>query len=172
MRSISICFLCQKGGEPASSVYMITPELHLQTRQLTIKQPGTHISPITPEITPASIVQKLMRHSGGGSGWHLDNYIVGTTVDILHGRLLITNRDCTSDCQTTCCSHVHSWAVSAVSCIHGALDDLRSKVTRGPTHLCNETTVVSWFVCFFGKSALTEHPQGCCFFTCKVRCKH
>lgn len=30
MRSISICFLCQKGGEPASSVYMITPELHLQ----------------------------------------------------------------------------------------------------------------------------------------------
>lgn len=30
MRSISICFLCQKGGEPASSVYMMTPELHLQ----------------------------------------------------------------------------------------------------------------------------------------------
>lgn len=30
IRSISICLRCQKGGEPASSVYMITPVLHLQ----------------------------------------------------------------------------------------------------------------------------------------------
>lgn len=29
MRSISICLRCQKGGEPASRVYMITPVLHL-----------------------------------------------------------------------------------------------------------------------------------------------
>lgn len=34
IRSISICFLCQKGGEPASSVYMITPELHLQQENI------------------------------------------------------------------------------------------------------------------------------------------
>lgn len=33
-------------------------------------------------------------------------------------------------------SHVNSCTVSFVSCVHGALDDLRSKVTRSPTHLC------------------------------------
>lgn len=33
-------------------------------------------------------------------------------------------------------SHINSCIVSFVSCIHGALDDLRSEITRGPTHLC------------------------------------
>lgn len=41
IRSISICLRCQKGGEPASKVYMITPVLHLRAASGTL-QPRQH----------------------------------------------------------------------------------------------------------------------------------
>ena len=33
-------------------------------------------------------------------------------------------------------SHVHGSPVSSVSSVHGALNDLRGEVTRGPAYLC------------------------------------
>lgn len=43
MRSISICFRCQNGGDPASSVYMITPALQLWKHQFILDQSVSYI---------------------------------------------------------------------------------------------------------------------------------
>lgn len=37
--SISICFRCQKGGEPANRVYMMTPVLHLNRARAACQPP-------------------------------------------------------------------------------------------------------------------------------------
>lgn len=57
--SMSICFRCQKGGEPASRVYMITPVLHLWVRPPSPCSPEGWRSRGTPLPLPHSHVHLL-----------------------------------------------------------------------------------------------------------------
>lgn len=195
IRSISICFLCQKGGEPASSVYMITPELHLQQEKIKLsnhlKCCIDHVATIHCTVT---IFQNQLFvhiwHKSANNGWIISKwsnlnsrvkviqYSLSDTIDwqqhynpniVIHMSTMAIICKMTSsvlvlvrlfaffllECGNItskkalvyCCicnvfitfsahSHVHCCAVSIVACIHGALDDLRRQVTRGPAHLC------------------------------------
>lgn len=51
--NISICLRCQKGGEPASSVYMMTPVLHLAPGERRSEAGGRAVAPTRIPSSPA-----------------------------------------------------------------------------------------------------------------------
>ena len=67
IRSISICLRCQKGGEPASKVYMITPVLHLRAAQR--EPPALGSTPGAPSRIRAPRVARCL--SPTGTRWAL-----------------------------------------------------------------------------------------------------
>lgn len=107
--NISICLRCQKGGEPASSVYMMTPVLHLASGEQRRETGGRAVAP-TPSPFPSQVLP-----------------VRGAPLSLRVTSLPPTH------------SHVHLLPIAGVVIVHGALDDLRGQVTGGPTDLCRDS---------------------------------
>lgn len=166
IRSISICLRCQKGGEPASSVYMITPVLHLQgprrTHQLQQhpKDPYPTLEAMGCKGQPGTLGLRLQQlHGDMGASrvcclpgqppaapWNIF-FFLNALFNSLQTLKLVPMRS------NSCCasnnlilqapqglraphSHVHFFPIALVFIIHGAVQDFGGQVARCTTDFC------------------------------------